>query len=355
MSWRVPLSKGKHITIISAYASTLAAVDCVKEQFYNSLNECLQAIHRTDRVLLMGDFNSDRKEFLVTKAMRGADCWTDHRLLRCKIRLEIRPQQRRALHTKKLNITSLGDPEVCTQFRSNVAESYMQHDQGPDLGTKWAHLHSDLNKYAVDTRIQAKTPSRLGGDAGISIQHRLDGSLFNTRRLHARTKVSSTQVIELQYADNYAIVVHDAEDLQNILDVFSSTYAAMGLRVNTLKREILVQTVHPPKTHHLFLVNGEPVKTIEHFTYLGIVVHSDCSVDLDIQRRINLAFTAFGRLRGRVFSNNNLRIDTEASVYKAVCISTLLYGSEIWTMYRRQIRILENIHTRCLQRKLGLS
>ncbi|XP_076055289.1 uncharacterized protein LOC143033686 [Oratosquilla oratoria] len=172
------------------------------------------------------------------------------------------------------------------------------------------------------------THAALGRDAGISIQHRLDGSLFNNRRLHARTKVSSTQIIELQYADDSAIVAHDAEDLQNILDVFSSTYAAMGLRVNSLKKEILVQTILPPETPHLFLVNGEPVKTVEHFTYLGSVVHSDCSVDLDIQRRINLASTAFGRLRDRVFSKNNLRIDIKAAVYKAVSPTDTRYIME---------------------------
>ncbi|XP_076055170.1 uncharacterized protein LOC143033564 [Oratosquilla oratoria] len=178
------------------------------------------------------------------------------------------------------------------------------------------------------------------------------------RNTHISTHMSGNallKVIELQYADDCAIVAHDAEDLQNILDVFSSTYTAMGLRVNTLKSEIFVQTIHPPETPHLFLINGELVKTVEHFTYLGSVVHSDCSVDLDIQRRINLASSAFGRLRDRVFSNNNPRIDTKTAVYKAVCISTLLYGSEIWTTYRRHIRTLENFHTRCLQRIPGIS
>ncbi|XP_076061421.1 uncharacterized protein LOC143037191 [Oratosquilla oratoria] len=52
---------------------------------------------------------------------------------------------------KKLNIASLGDPEVCAQFRCNVAESLMQHDQGHDLGTKWTRLHSDLCKCAVNS------------------------------------------------------------------------------------------------------------------------------------------------------------------------------------------------------------
>ncbi|XP_076058625.1 uncharacterized protein LOC143035642 [Oratosquilla oratoria] len=137
--------------------------------------------------------------------------------------------------------------------------------------------------------------------------------LFVLKGLHEGMQ-ARIQVIELQYADGCAIVAHDTEDVQNILNVFSFTYADMGLRVNTLKTEILVQTIHPPETPNLFLVNGEPVKTVEHFTYLGSVVHSECSVDLDIQRRVNLSSTAFGHLRDRVFSNSNLRIDTKAAV-----------------------------------------
>lgn len=195
----------------------------------------------------------------------------------------------------------------------------------------------------------------FGRDAVITIQYRLDGSLFNIRRFQARTKVSSTQIIELQYADDCAIIAHDAVTLQAMIDTFSSTYSAMGLKINAQKTEILAQCIIPPEAPFHFHINGDPIKTIDSFTYLGSVVSSDCSHDLEIQRRVNLASTAFGRLRERVFSNNNLRVDTKAAVYRAVCISTLLYGSEGWTLYRRHINILEKFHIRCIQRIVGVT
>lgn len=50
-------------------------------------------------------------------------------------------------------------------------------------------------------------------------------------------KFFTTQITELQYADACIIVVHDPDSLQTALDVFSATYAAMGLKVNTLKTD----------------------------------------------------------------------------------------------------------------------
>ena len=41
-------------------------------------------------------------------------------------------------------------------------------------------------------------------------------------------------------------------------------------------------------------------------------------------------------------------------VYRAVVISTLLYGAETWFLYQRQIRLLEPIHQRCLRSILGI-
>ena len=73
------------------------------------------------------------------------------------------------------------------------------------------------------------------------------------------------------------------------------------------------------------------------------------------QAHSNLAASSFGRLRSRVFENNNLRISTRVAVYRAVCVSTLLYGSEAWTVYRRHVCRLDAFNIRCLQRILGLT
>ena len=74
----------------------------------------------------------------------------------------------------------------------------------------------------------------------------------------------------------------------------------------------------------------------------------------EIQRRINLASSAFGRLSKRVFGNQYLTIHTKIVVYDAVVISTILYGCETWVPCRRHVRLLLSFHIRRLQLILGL-
>ena len=70
--------------------------------------------------------------------------------------------------------------------------------------------------------------------------------------------------------------------------------------------------------------------------------------------RLGLASASFGRLAERVFLNRDLRINIKVAVYKAICLSILLYCCETWVPYRRHIKQLESFHTGCLQRILGL-
>ena len=57
MTMRLPLSKDNFATIISVYAPTMTNPDENKEAFYNQLASVLSDIPRTDKLLLIGDFN----------------------------------------------------------------------------------------------------------------------------------------------------------------------------------------------------------------------------------------------------------------------------------------------------------
>ena len=128
----------------------------------------------------------------------------------------------------------------------------------------------------------------------------------------------------------------------------------MGLKVNIAKTEVIVQRNNNEQPLS-FQINGENLKQVDSFTYLGSVLSNKHNIDEEITSRINHASASFGRLRSRVFDNNNLKINTKVSVYAAVCLSTLLYGAESWTVYRRHLKLLEAFHIRCLQRILGLT
>ena len=58
MTLRLPLSGNKHATIVSAYAPTMTNPDEVKDKFYDDLDNIISATPRTDKLILLGDFNA---------------------------------------------------------------------------------------------------------------------------------------------------------------------------------------------------------------------------------------------------------------------------------------------------------
>ena len=181
----------------------------------------------------------------------------------------------------------------------------------------------------------------------VEIEYRLDGGLFNLQCLQAKTKTSSA----LLYADDAAFPSLSADRLQHSLDVMSETYLHAGLIINIVKTEILRASSPDAST---FSISGKQLTNSENFIYLGSNLSFSGDLTNEIQRRINLASSAFGRLSKRVFGNQNLTIHTKIAVYDAVVISTILYGCETWVPYHRHIRLLESFQIRRLQIILGL-
>ncbi len=74
---------------------------------------------------------------------------------------------------------------------------------------------------------------------GVQIIYRMDSKLFN--RFKVKSKISHISIVELQYADDSAIVAHTEEDLQCILDAFARAYKSLGLAINVKKTKVLHQ------------------------------------------------------------------------------------------------------------------
>ena len=80
---------------------------------------------------------------------------------------------------------------------------------------------------------------------GIDMQFRIDGKLFDLRRLNAKTLATHMTILVLQYADDNALVTHTEEDLQAAVDVLSYAQDALGLTLNARKTNVL----SPDYTH----------------------------------------------------------------------------------------------------------
>ena len=230
MSWRIPLSRGRHLTLLSVYAPTLDSDDAVKDSFYDILDSTIHRTPHDDKLIILGDFNArvgkdqhlwegilgrhgignmnsnglrllslcsehnmvvtntlyqmknkyktswmhprskhwhlldyvlvrqrDQNEVLHTRAMRGAECSTDHNLIRTKLRLKIRPQTPRMPSAKKIDCNALKNIETRESYRSSIAENISHHspiepgNNIADIDNEWSNLKALIHHSAEET------------------------------------------------------------------------------------------------------------------------------------------------------------------------------------------------------------
>ncbi|KAI8499112.1 hypothetical protein Bbelb_228760 [Branchiostoma belcheri] len=190
---------------------------------------------------------------------------------------------------------------------------------------------------------------------GIYIRFRTDGSVFNLRRLLAHTKTLEELILDLLFADDCALLAHTEAALQAVVSHFATACKAFGLTISLKKTEVMYQK--PPRetyVHPQISIEDHPLNAVEHFTYLGSVISNDATVTKDVDSRLGKASSSFGRLQKRVWKNHSLRLSTKIQVYRAVVVTTLLYGAETWVLYRRQVKLLERFHQRCLRCIMGI-
>ena len=65
----------------------------------------------------------DMNEEQITRAMRGADCSTDHRLIRSALRLAVQPHTRRKKPRHKLNVHAAHNQNIREELRNAIAQS----------------------------------------------------------------------------------------------------------------------------------------------------------------------------------------------------------------------------------------
>ena len=186
---------------------------------------------------------------------------------------------------------------------------------------------------------------------GVPIQFRTDGSVFNLRRLQARTKVHAAIIRDLLFADDCALTAHSQVEAQQLFDRFAAAARRFGLTVSLKKTEVMLQPAdRRAHTAPTVRAGDTTLQAVDKFCYLGSVLSSVANIDDDVNARLAKASAAFGRLSKSLWNNHGIRLATKIGVYRAVVLTTLLYGCESWTLHRRHIAKLDQFHLRCLRK-----
>ena len=94
----------------------------------------------------------DISQVLVTRAMRGAHCWTDHRLIVTKLRLCLRrPFRASRKKPQNINIEKLKHPGPRSKYAETLACDIHSHQNTGDIDADWNALSSSILDVAINT------------------------------------------------------------------------------------------------------------------------------------------------------------------------------------------------------------
>ena len=97
-------------------------------------------------------------------------------------------------------------------------------------------------------------------------------SFFRYFVVKAKTLTTHMTILELQYADDNALVSHTEEDLQAAVVAFGYAYVALGLTLNVRKTQVLFQPSPDHTQGRKQPEEDQRLSSVDHFTYIACVV-----------------------------------------------------------------------------------
>ncbi|CAF3582803.1 unnamed protein product [Rotaria socialis] len=166
-------------------------------------------------------------------------------------------------------------------------------------------------------------------------------------------KIGGYNCNNLRYADDTVLIASTEEDLQKMVNIVSEESIKMGLSLNVKKSECMsISKDKTPRSCNVN-INGETIKQVDRFNYLGSTITPDGRCDEEIKKRIALAKQAFQKMCP-ILKNRSISINTKTRVLKCYVWSILLYGSECWTINKEMEKRLEATEMWFLRRMLNV-
>ena len=142
------------------------------------------------------------------------------------------------------------------------------------------------------------------------------------------------------YTDDIAILANTPNQAETLLHSLERAAAGIGLHVNAHKTEYMCYN----QTGDISTLDGNPLKLVDKFTYLGSSV---ASTEKDIDTRLTKAWTAINKLS--IIWKLDLNDKIKRSFFQAAVVSILLYGCTTWMLTKRLEKKQDGNYTRMLR------
>ena len=149
-------------------------------------------------------------------------------------------------------------------------------------------------------------------------------------KAQAGIEIDRRNINNLIYACDITLMAESKEELKSLLMKVKEESEKAGFKFNIQKTKIMASS---PITS--WQIDGETMKTMTDFIFLGskITVDGDCSHE--IKRRLLLGRKAMTNL-DRVLKSRDITLPTKVHLVKAMVFPVIIHGCESWTIKKAE-------------------
>ena len=154
---------------------------------------------------------------------------------------------------------------------------------------------------------------------------------------------------DMMFVDDVVLCREDKEELEVSLERWRKVFEERGLRVR--KKTAYLQAEGAEQG--TVFIQGETVKKVDHFKYLGVVVSADGSCEEEV-RRMQAGWQSWRRVSG-VLCDRKLSARLKGKIYKCAVRPAVLYGMDMVAVTERMVKKMEVAELKMVRWAMGVT
>jgi hypothetical protein len=134
----------------------------------------------------------------------------------------------------------------------------------------------------------------------------------------------------LRYTDDTTILAKEKEDMGKLLKKLKEKNEKAGLSLNLKKTKVMTTG-----TLNEFILDGTEIEITSYHTFLGSVITGDGYDNKEINRRLSIGRMAMTKLE-KIMNDWDVKKATKIKIAETIIFPTMTYGSESWTVRKRE-------------------
>ncbi|KAK3570020.1 hypothetical protein QTP86_009157 [Hemibagrus guttatus] len=350
--------EGVVMNVVSGYAPQVGCELEEKERFWSELDEVMESISTGERVVIGADFNGHVGEgnrgdeevmgkFGVKERNLEGQMVVDFakRMDMAVVYTYFQKREEHRVTYKSEDLEKAYDRVPREELwycmrKSGVAEKYVRV------------LQDMYERNRTVVRCAVGQTEEFKVEVGLHQRSALSPFLFAIVMDQLSEEVRQESPWTMMFADNIVICSESREQVEENLERWRFALERRGMKVSHSKTEYMC--VNEREGSGTVRLQGEEVKKVQEFKYLGSTVQSNGECGKEVKKQVQAGWNGWRKVSG-VLCDQKISARIKGKVYRTVVRPAMLYGLETVSLRKRQESELEVAELKMLRFSLGVT